>query len=312
MKLIAPLLSAALLAVGSGAAVMAEEAVYTVKEMDVFTDLDGVKRIVTQVNGDGSFSAESVGDWLRSCNDYTMFELPSSYGYALNCARYYYTDSIVMYSRNPEVEDGDSSPIQIDKILSEEDVIRTDAENEIVEIVCGIGEDGSVYTETLSYEYYYYSYAEEEEDMESLYELRNWEADAIDGEVKVGDICSMQTVEDISEKEIVVQVYEDGSFDTKPLGVWLDESEVYEKEAILTETGSIWKIFYYPTAAVSETDHTAGQENLQALSVGDIIRVYDSTTETVFGETREVERVAAISSDNALMTVSTAVTAYLE
>lgn len=89
----------------------------------------------------------------------------------------------------------------------------------------------------------------------------------------VQDIYENQVSAQLSVKEIVTEINEDGTFDTQPVGDWLEENTAYESLDFKTE--DLEKITVYYRADSDETSEESQNAFSGKLSVGDIVRICD-------------------------------------
>lgn len=104
---------------------------------DVFVHPDAIKRIVTEVNGDGTFVAEELREWMRKQDFYTISIVEEEGNYI----KYHYECNLKNQS-----EEFKDSEIDWQYLVSEGDYIGM--VNDLLEKVISVEEDGiSFYTE---------------------------------------------------------------------------------------------------------------------------------------------------------------------
>lgn len=123
-----------------------EKDTYRVCKNDIFIDYDQLncKKIVTEIKGDGSFTAVDLGEWLEEQDiyDISIIKDDENTGYKKT-----------FYERNPEKESADefydsenTSYIDFQGLVYAGDVIRST--DSFRETVTEVNFDGSFYTET--------------------------------------------------------------------------------------------------------------------------------------------------------------------
>lgn len=124
----------------SVSAKMLDNNLYQVCVNDIFTGREAVKKIVTQVNEDGTFAAEDLADWIEKQGVYKITAVEESGGYTKYLYEYDFQDYGDRFA-----ESDTASAIDFMQLVSENDMIRFS--NGKMELVAEVKEDGSFYTE---------------------------------------------------------------------------------------------------------------------------------------------------------------------